>query len=48
MLHLVQGDNEYKIQHLKKRAEEWEDKVKKNEEHLTKLESEMKQYEGEL
>ena len=34
----------------KKAAEECEDKVKKNEEHLKKLESEKKreQYEGEL
>ena len=34
----------------KKKAEEWEDKLKKNEEHLKKLESEKKreQYEGEL
>ena len=39
-------------QHYKKYAEEWEDKVKKNEEYLKKLESEKKnkreQYEGEL
>ena len=38
-------------QDRKKEAEEWEDKVKKNEEHLKKLESERKkkeQYEGEL
>ena len=35
------------IQRYKKEAEECEDKVKKNEEHLKKLESE-KHYEGEL
>ena len=38
------------IQYYKKEAEEKEDKVKKNEEHLKKLESEKKRelYEGEL
>ena len=53
MLRLVQdefaGDV---VQYRKEQAEEWEDKVKKNEEHLKKLESEKKkereQYEGEL
>ena len=40
-----------KAKQEKNAAEEWEDKVKKNEEHLKKLESEKKereQYEGEL
>ena len=38
-------------QHYEKEAEEWKDKVKKNEEYLKKLESKKKkrkQYEGEL
>ena len=51
MLHLVQFDNVEEAQHYKKRAEELEDKVKEDEEHLKKLESEKKkreQYEGEL
>ena len=51
MLHLVQyGLAEEEL--YDEEAEEWEDKVKKNEEHLKKLESEKKkkreQYEGEL
>ena len=50
MLHLVQYGNVVGAQCRKKKAEEWEDKVKKNEKHLKKLESERKreQYEGEL
>ena len=49
MLYLVKDGDEYEIQRWKKQAEEREDKVKKNEEHLKKLESEKKrQYEGEL
>ena len=52
MLHLVQYDLVAGAQHWKKEAEDWEDKVKKNEEYLKKLESEKKkkreQYEGEL
>ena len=50
MLHLVQYGNVGLAQHYKKATEEWEDKVKKSEEHLKKLESEKKreQYEGEL
>ena len=50
VLHLVQVGSVVKAQDYKKEAEEWEDKVKKNEEHLKKLESEKKreQYEGEL
>ena len=51
MLHLVQCGNVEWAQDYKKEAEEWEDKVKRNEEHLKKLESEKKkkreQYEGE-
>ena len=35
-------------QRQKKAAEEWEDKVKKNEEHLKKLEKKRERYEGEL
>ena len=37
---------ESEIQHYKKLAE-WEDKVKKNEEVVNKLEKKMEQYEGE-
>ena len=49
MLHLVQRGDMEAIQNWKRKAEEWEDQVKKNEEHLMKLESEKKrQYEGEL
>ena len=51
MLHLVQRGDVVAAQRYKKEAEDWEDKVKKNEEHLKKLESEKKkreQYEGEL
>ena len=40
----VEGD----IQQWKKRAEEWEDEVKKNEEVVRKLEKKREQYEGEL
>ena len=36
------------IQHFKKNAEELEDKVKKNEEVIKKLEKKREQYEGEL
>ena len=35
------------IQQYKKEAEEWEDKVKKNEEVVNKLEKKREQYEGE-
>ena len=50
MLHLVQEDDVEYIQYFKKEAEEWEDEVKKDEEHLKKLESEKnrEQYEGRL
>ena len=52
MLHLVQRGIVEQAQLWKKEAEEWEDKVKKNQEHLKKLESKKKkkreQYEGEL
>ena len=56
MLHLVQIDygKEYWAQRYQKTAKELEDKVKKNEEHLKKLESEKKkkrereQYKGGL
>ena len=40
----VEGD----IQLWKKKAEEWEDEVKKNEEVVMKLEKKREQYEGEL
>ena len=45
----VQGDvvAESGIQRYKKEAEEWEDKVKKNEEVVKKLEKKREQYEGE-
>ena len=51
MLHFVQGGNTNTIQRWKKEAEEWEGKVKRNEEHLKKLESVKKKrelIEGEL
>ena len=51
VLHLVQDGGVYWIQRWKKVAEEREDQVKKNEEHLKKLESEKKKrekYDGEL
>ena len=50
MLCLVQYDYVESVQQYKKKAEEWEDEVRKNEEYLKKLESEKKreQYEGEL
>ena len=52
MLHLVQDGDVEGAQLWKMAAEEKEDQVKKNEEHLKKLESEKKkkreQYEGEL
>ena len=52
MLHLVQFGNVGLAQDQKKKAKEWENKLKKNEECLKKLESEKKkkreQYEGEL
>ena len=35
------------IQHYKKEAEKWEDKVKENEEVVMKLEKKREQYEGE-
>ena len=38
---------ERNIQRLKKSVEEWEDKVKKNEEVVKKLEKKREQYEGE-
>ena len=53
MFHFVQekvlGDvgAESDIQHYKNKAEEWEDKVKKNEEVVKKLEKKREQYEGE-
>ena len=56
MFHFVQekvlgtvGDvwAESKIQQYKKEAEEWEDKVKKNEEVVNKLEKKKEQYESE-
>ena len=45
----VQGDVGVQswIQCHKKEAEEWEDKVKKNEEFVKKLEKKKEQYEGE-
>ena len=53
MFHFVQkkvqgavGAEDY-IQVWKKLAEEWEDKVKKNEEIVKKLEKKREQYEGE-
>ena len=36
------------IPHYKKKAEECEDEVKKNEEVITKLEKKREQYKGEL
>ena len=39
---------ESKIQRCKKLAEEWEDKVKKNEEVVKKLEKKREQDEGDL
>ena len=36
------------IQHWKKRAEEWVDAVKKNEEVIKQLEKKREHYEGEL
>ena len=39
---------EGEIQLWKKEAEEWEDKVNKNEEVVKKLEKKKEQYEGEL
>ena len=53
MFHFVQDKvrgavwAESTIQHRKKEAEEWEDKVKKNEEVVKKLEKKREQYEGE-
>ena len=53
MFHFVQGKVqgavgvESYIQRYKKEAEEWEDKVKKNEEVVKKLEKKREQYEGE-
>ena len=47
----MQFNDTSRVQQWKKRAEEWEGKVKQNEEHLKTLESEKKkrkQYEGEL
>ena len=50
MQHKVRGvvGAEDGIQRCKKRAEEWKDKVKKNEEVVMKLEKKREQYEGEL
>ena len=54
MFHVVQGKVwgnvgvEVDIQRYKKQAEEWGDKVKKNEEVLTNLEKKREQYKGEL
>ena len=51
MLHLIQNGYVGRAQGERKKAEEWENKVKKNKGHLKKLESEKKkreQYEGEL
>ena len=50
MLQDFEKKNMRYIEINKEAAKEWEDKVKKNEEHLKKLESEKKreQYEGEL
>ena len=47
---MLQSENMEMIEQRKKEAKEWEDEVKKNEEHLKKLESEKRrdQYEGEL
>ena len=47
---MVQDGEVALAQDKKKKAEEWEDEVKKNEKHLRKLESERKreQYDGEL
>ena len=46
----IRGDvgAEGAIQYWKKREMEWEDRVKKNEEVVMKLEKKRKQYEGEL
>ena len=41
------GRAEDEIQRHKKSVEEWEDKVKKNEEVVKKLEKKREQYEGE-
>ena len=38
---------ESEIGHYKMKAEEWEDKVKKNEEVVNKLEKKREQYDGE-
>ena len=35
------------IQHWKKEAEEWEDKVKKNQEAVSNIQKHKEQYEGE-
>ena len=35
------------IQHHKKQAEEWEDKVKKNQEAFSNIKKKREQYEGE-
>ena len=50
MQYKVTGDvgAESLIQYWKKEAEKWEDKVKKSEEVVNKLEKKREQYEGEL
>ena len=48
VLHLVQRGHVEEAQRYKKEAEEWEDKVKKNEEHLKNLGKKREQYESEL
>ena len=53
MFHFVQekvlgfAGAEGKIQRFKEKAEEWEDKVKKNQEAITNIEKKRDQYEGE-
>ena len=50
MLQDFEKENMEYVEQFKKDAKKWEDKVKKNEEHLKKLESEKKRdrHEGEL
>ena len=53
MFHFVQSKvlgvdgAESDIQHHKKQAEEWEDKVKKNQEAISNIQMKREQYEGE-
>ena len=53
MFHFVQqkvwgvAGREGEIQYYKKEAEEWEDKVKKNEKAVSNIQKEREQYEGE-